>query len=131
MGFRRMPLRGNRFAALIAVFAVVLQALWPLLSHARPKDPTLLVPLCTIDGVTHYLELKSGKTPLDERSATHGEHCKLCVIGEGKIAAVSSSDVSAFPLVPSSDRSPVFLARKLSQPPHLLLAQPREPPAVS
>ena len=37
-----MPLRRNRLIAWIAAFAVLLQALWPLLSHARPKDPSLL-----------------------------------------------------------------------------------------
>ena len=91
-----MFLRRNRLAALLAAFAVMLQALWPLLSHARPKDPSLLVPVCTVDGVTHYLDLKSGKAPLDERSALHGEHCKLCVFGDGKALAVPSLDVAVF-----------------------------------
>ena len=121
----------RRFAALAAAFAVTLQALWPLLSHARPNDKTLLVPLCTVDGITHYLEIKSGKTPLDQRSASHGEHCKLCIFGDAKAAVVSAPDNSAFLPVSSTDQRPVSPAPQLSRLPHLFPAQPRAPPAVS
>ena len=119
----------RRFAALAAMLAIMLQALWPLLSHARPKDPPLLVPVCTVDGVTHYFELKAGKTPLDERTASHGEHCKLCVFGDGNSFAVLGSDFSTF--LPAGNA-----LRKTSQaePPleatHLP-AQPRAPPQSS
>ena|SRR6185436_13107148 len=126
-----MFLRRNRFVALLAAFALVLQALWPLLSHARPQDRPLLAPVCTVDGVTHYLEIKAGGTsPLDQRSARHGEHCKMCVFGDGKDVALAASD-----------RAP-FLLRNLSQQnseipgtPHhqaaLLPSQARAPPHFS
>jgi hypothetical protein len=72
----------RRCAALAAAAAIALQALWPLLAQARPQHPTLQVPLCSIDGAAHSVEIKvSRTTPLDERSASHGEHCKLCVLG--------------------------------------------------
>ena len=124
-----MPLRRNRSVAWIAAFAVLLQALWPLLAQARPKDPSLQVPVCTIDGVTHYLEIKTGKTPLEERSSTHGEHCKLCVFGADRVIAVPpglSFDVAAAFEDPGLvEKTQTF--QSLS----LLPAHPRAPPALS
>lgn len=127
MFFRSM----KRFAALAAVFAITLQALWPLLSHARPKDLSLLAPLCSIDGVTHYLEIKAGKTtPLDERSAQHGEHCKMCVLGDGKDVALVAPDFLLFVFGNFPDQG--FESVQASvYPATLLLTQPRAPPQFS
>ncbi len=122
----------RRCAALAAVFAITLQALWPLLSHARPAELSLLAPLCTIDGVTHYLEIKAGKsTPLDERSAQHGEHCKLCVFGSGKLAVLASATVPA--LLVETGSTLAVTSRQPSHQKHQLHppAQPRAPPAIS
>jgi hypothetical protein len=125
-----MPFRRNRLVAWIAAVAVLLQALWPLLSHARPKDPALLVPICTIDGVTHFLEIKAGKTPLEERTSSHGEHCKLCVFGDGKGVALVAIDFSPFTPENRSSResgtSKAFI-RQVT----LYSAHPRAPPVVS
>jgi len=126
-----MPLQRNLLAAWIAAFAVMLQALWPLLSHARPRDPSLLVPICTIDGITHYLELKSGKTPLDERSALHGEHCKLCVFGDAKAVAVAALDISVFLLVDNKTHKAVYRPVPSPEPANHPPAQPRAPPEIS
>jgi hypothetical protein len=120
----------RRFAALAAVFAITLQALWPLLSHARPQDPSLQVPVCTIDGVTRYIEIKSGgTTPLDERSATHGEHCKLCLLGDGK--AVLSATVGVVTAFRFPSHKVVGPQNSFQKKPPLLSAHPRAPPAVS
>lgn len=120
----------RRMAALAAMLAIALQALWPLLAQARPAELSLLAPLCTIDGVTHYLEIKAGKsTPLDERSAQHGEHCKLCVFGDGKAVAAPAPDASAFLRLRRADEPVAPPALASYQPPHLLPAQPRAPPA--
>jgi hypothetical protein len=122
----------RRFSALAAVFAVSLQALWPLLSHARPKDFALLTPLCTVDGITHYLEIKTGKTtPLEQRSAQHGEHCKLCVFGDDKAVAVSSLDVSVFLLAGNTGDRTALRAKPFHELPKILSARPRAPPAVA
>ena len=85
-----MLLRRNRLAAFLAVLAMALQAFWPLLAQARPRIAGELVPVCTVEGTTHYLELPAGKSPLDERWASHGEHCKLCAFGDRKAVSVSS-----------------------------------------
>jgi hypothetical protein len=101
------------------------------LSHARPKDPSLLVPVCTIDGVTHYLELKSGKTPLDERSASHGEHCKLCVFGGDRDVALGPRDVVVFVASNSNELKAIPRPVSLSEPANHHSARPRAPPAIS
>jgi hypothetical protein len=121
----------KRFAALAAMFAITLQALWPLLSHARPKDPSLLVPVCTVDGITHYLEIKAGRTtPLDERSASHGEHCKLCVFGDGKGIALVAPVVPPL-LFGICSNQITATAKSSSHRAALLPAQPRAPPQFS
>ena len=77
----------RRAAAIAAVLAISLQAFWPLIAQARPRVAGELVPVCTVNGITHYVELPASKTPLEERSASHGEHCKLCVFGSAKAGA--------------------------------------------
>ena len=64
----------------LAVLAISLQVAWPLLVNARPRA-VVLVPLCTVDGVTHFIEQPNGKTPLEECDS-HGKHCPLCFFGE-------------------------------------------------
>ena len=64
-----MPRRGNPLALWLAVIATVLNLVWPLLAQAR-MSARVLVPVCTVEGVTHYLELPTGKTPLQGS----GEH---------------------------------------------------------
>ena len=46
----------KKFTTWLAILAVALNALWPLIAQARPKN-VLLVPVCTVEGVTHYMEL--------------------------------------------------------------------------
>lgn len=120
----------RKCAALAALLALVLQSLWPLLSHAAPRERTELVPLCTVDGVAHFLELKLGKSPLEKQAAHHGEHCKLCVFGADRLAALPPADIPALvvanvDLRPADPGFPPATAR-CSHPP----AQPRAPPAV-
>jgi len=125
-----MPLHRKRLVAWIAACAVLLQALWPLLSHARPNDPVLQVALCTVGGAAHVQDIKIGKsTPLDERAASHGDHCKLCTVGDGKIVLDSAVD-PVFPLVFRGDRIVTPQSSFPNEPPRLPV-QPRAPPAVS
>ncbi len=124
-----MFLRRNRLATLLAALAMALQAFWPLLAEARPRIAGELVPVCTVEGVTHYLELPAGKSPLEERSASHGEHCKLCVFGAGKALVVSSPDFSAFLLAGGAEQSAANPSTPFYPSLHLLPAQPRAPPS--
>ena len=69
-----------KLRAWLAIAAIALNALWPLIAQARPAT---LVPVCTVGGETHYIEIPAGGTP-----STH-EHCSLCVVG----AALPMQDV--------------------------------------
>jgi hypothetical protein len=77
--------------AWLAILAIALQAAWPLVSQAKPREAGHLVPLCSIDGVTHYVEIPAGKPPVEQRSAIFHEHCKLCVFGVERVASVPPS----------------------------------------
>ena len=124
-----MFLRRNRLAAALAVLAMALQTFWPLLAQARPRIAGELVPVCTVEGVTHYLELPAGKSPLDERSASHGEHCKLCVFGAGKAVVAATLDVSTFLMAGNAEQSAASFVVPFHNSPQLLPAQPRAPPS--
>jgi hypothetical protein len=126
-----MPMRRKRFAAWIAAFAVILQALWPLLSHARPKDPSLLAPVCSIDGIVHDVELKAGSAPLGNGKALHDEHCKLCVFGGGNSAGIAGSNAAVLAVADCRDSQAVSRPAPLSEPAGHPPAQPRAPPEIS
>src|SRR5258706_1141579 len=70
----------KRIGAWLAIFAIALQAAMPLIASAQPRS-VALVPLCTVDGVTHYVEVPLGKTPAAP-PAGHGDHCALCFVGD-------------------------------------------------
>lgn len=74
----------RRIGTWLAIVALALQALWPLLAQAKPRSVTL-VPLCTVAGETHYVEVETGG---GGPASAHEEHCKLCAPGAG--LAVSS-----------------------------------------
>src|SRR5215218_783294 len=75
-------------AVYLAILAIALQALWPLLAQAKPKN-VLLVPVCTVQGVTHYIELPSGNAPVEQHAASQHDHCSFCSFGGDRAALAS------------------------------------------
>jgi hypothetical protein len=73
----------RKLATWLGVAAIALQIALPLLAGALPRS-VALVPLCTVDGVTHYVEVPTGKSPVDESS--HAGHCPLCCLGGTALA---------------------------------------------
>jgi hypothetical protein len=126
-----MPSRRRRPVAWIAALAVLLQALWPLLAHARPRDLTVQVPICAIAGVVHDLEIKLGQTPLDDKSSQQGEHCKLCVLGSAKDVAILCAALPAVADSTTADQTIVPAPGPLAGPAVRSPAHPRAPPALS
>jgi hypothetical protein len=121
----------RRLTAWLAIVALALHALWPLLAHAKPASATHLVPVCTIEGVTHYVELAGGGPPADERSSSYHEHCKLCVFGADRHAAISPAPVPPLRIgvaayCAAAPAAAVDVVFHCSPP-----AQPRAPPALS
>jgi hypothetical protein len=72
----------RRLGKWLAILAITLNAAWPLIATAKPKS-VHLVPLCTVEGVTHYIELPGGTTPLDKSADAHHDHCSFCFLGMG------------------------------------------------
>jgi hypothetical protein len=101
----------------LAILAIALQALWPLLSQAKPRSVTL-VPICTVGGETHYVELETGGP------APHEEHCKACPVG----AAALASMVHAFAL-PETISSSFREEAACAEPRFISHVRPRAPPS--
>ena len=121
-----MSRRRANIAAYLAVLAMALQALWPLLGQARPS--TLLVPVCTVDGVTHYIELPAGKTPA-EQSSVHHEHCTFCSFGGERLALPSFADGIACSDSPAEKLPDAAVTVSKAEKPSF--ARPRAPPVIS
>jgi len=117
-----------RSAAWLAVVAMVLQALWPLVAQAKPRS-SVLVPVCTVQGITHYIELPGGKSPVEEQSEAHHQHCSFCTFGGERVtlspflqSIISARLEEAQP--PQVDACELGSERSSN-------ARPRAPPAVS
>src|SRR5256885_8035536 len=91
----------RRLGHWLAVLAIALHAAWPLLANARPKS-VHLVPLCTVEGITHFLEVPGGSTPLDDSANAHHDHCSFCFLGAGGL--LPSHVEAPFVSVAVSDR---------------------------
>ena len=123
-----MRQRQNRLAAWVAALAMALNALWPLIAQAKPRSVTL-VPVCTVQGVTHYIELLGGNSPLEQKSSAQHEHCSYCSFGGERVAlppllqSVISTSVKQAP-PPYVDACELKSERSSN-------ARPRAPPAVS
>jgi hypothetical protein len=121
--------RNLRSGSVAAILAVLLNALWPLLAQAKPAE-MLIVPVCTIGGETHYIEMDRGDSPLDKRSQAQHEHCKLCVFAAERV----SLPPMRFPVLTVallSDAELVAPTEVFSAAPSIRPAPSRAPPAVS
>jgi hypothetical protein len=125
-----MPLHRNRIAALLAILAIAMQALWPLIAQAKPVVPGEKVPVCTIEGITHYVELPAPDSAVEKSSAAHHEHCKMCVFGAERLAVLPV--VAPLISVAQDPQQPLHSLQAVSSPsPFHRPALARAPPATS
>jgi hypothetical protein len=115
-------------AVYLAVLAISLQALWPLLAQAKPKS-VVLVPVCTVQGVTHYIELPSGGTPAEKHAASQHDHCSFCSFGGERAAASPFLQSIISTRIEEAQPLHVDACELRSERPSN--ARPRAPPAVS
>src|SRR4030088_2739506 len=121
-------MRPNRFVSWIAVLAMALNALWPLIAQAKPRSVTL-VPVCTVQGVTHYIELPGGNSPLEQKSSAQHEHCSYCSFGGERVALPPL--LQSIALIDVQEAQPVHVEHRCSRREKTFSARPRAPPAVS
>jgi hypothetical protein len=88
----------KKLAVWLGVAAIALQTGLPLLAGSLPKS-VALVPLCTVDGVTHYVEVPTGK---DLPDGVHRDHCPFCCTGGTALAGQAAPLVSA--AAPAAER---------------------------
>jgi hypothetical protein len=104
--------------AWLAIVAMALNALWPLIVQARPAT---LVPVCTVGGTTHYIELPGGSTPVD----SHQGHCAFCVTAVALPAQPPVQGLHAFSF--STPEATSFSVRSVT----FISADARAPPVLS
>ena len=115
--------RARRIASWLAILAMALNALWPLIAQAKPRN-VILVPVCSIGGETHYAELPAGKTPLEQKTVSQGEHCSFCALG----ALAAPLHFSASEKLAAAQ--PAQFEAQLAEAPVVLSGRPRAPPVL-
>ena len=127
-----MMSRRRTLPAWLAIFALSLHALWPLIAQARPKMPGMLIHVCAMDGRSRFIELAPEGTPLEKRSSAQHEQCKVCALGADRVAVIAPVAIVALRLPATSSEAPVAFAESVPPQPHSHPpAYPRAPPAAS
>jgi hypothetical protein len=115
----------RRSATWIAILAMAINALWPLLARAQPGEPLLVAVICGGGDGVHAIDL-TGKAPGGSRAAY--DHCQLCVSGD-RVAVLPSADpMSLAEGHPVSAARVPSVAEFPSTPP--CFAPPRGPPGI-
>ena len=117
-------------AAWLALFAMAMQALWPLAAQAMQSGTQPQSVICTADGAMRA-------APPGESPSPGGpfplKHCPLCSSSSDRVGDVIAA-LPAVLLVPAIDDAsvvPTDLALPPSRSAALALAQPRAPPPAS
>jgi hypothetical protein len=100
----------KKLGAWLGVAAIALQIAWPLVAAAKPSS-VALVPLCTVDGVTHYVEVPT-EAPFEQPSS---HHCPMCFLGH--VTGMPFSATVALPVDRSAEpfaALPILCPKRIS-----------------
>ncbi|MGE0873874.1 MAG: DUF2946 family protein [Burkholderiales bacterium] len=118
----------SSFPALLAIFAMALHGIWPLLAQAMPRAPALSVAVCTAGGVVYHLDLPAGESRSERGAASFLGHCAFCTSGAGAPAIPQAAALALALAEPEGARRLSYAGSdcpaSLSCPPR----QPRAPP---
>lgn len=118
----------KRFTSWLAIFAMTLNALWPVLANAKPASAGEFTEVCTANGMQR-IGTGDGGTRAPELALT--PHCSFCNVGADRAVAPPAVAVLVVPALevpvfrPRS--SAVIVPGSFAHPP----APPRAPPVVS
>lgn len=120
----------HRYSTWIAILAMTLNALWPMLAQAKPGPAPTLHEVCTASGM--QIVSVSGEMPADQQStAKASPHCAFCSLGTD-LLAIPPADQSCIARitfvrdsVPATEDSPLPDSESSSP------ALPRAPPVLS
>src|SRR5487761_2753933 len=85
----------RRFGSWLAILAMALNALWPLLAQAKPGDSGLLIEICTSTGMTWMAAGGAEQHPAQKNLLPH---CAFCSLGAGRAPLPSSPAVVPMPV---------------------------------
>lgn len=115
----------RRFAAWLALAAIALNGLWPLLANAAPRD--FAAPICSMVGTTTAVDATG--TPLPAAPAkSPAPHCPFCTTGSDYNPGLATAETVAF-AVPESMPQPLVSGFVPESSFVVLAAPPRGPPS--
>lgn len=128
---RRMRLNrtSRRIAGWLAILAMSLNALWPLVANAKPAgafDPS--TEICTVGGVKSFAGGSGIPQPADN---THQPNCSFCTFGADKFALPSVATSSVLAVVEPAGFALQIPQVRPTRPPSYAPAHPRAPPVLS
>ena len=124
----------QRFAAWLAMFAILLAALAPTVSHATAaaRGGASWMEICTSAGpaMIRVADDQAPGVPAGNDQGIHLEHCAFCLTHAGAFALPAAA-LAALPVITGSD-SPPLLFHRAPRPLFVWAAgQPRAPPSAS
>ena len=120
----------SRFTAWLAILAMALNALWPLIANAKPAGASSLMEVCTARGLK-ALAGEPVSSP-DDAGAKHLQpHCPLCSFGTDKVSAPPAAPLYLAPAAASGCGPSVASQSAESRSDIRFPAHPRAPPASS
>ena len=117
----------RKFAAALAILAMVLNALWPLLAHAAPVQ--FSAPVCSTVGTTAAPAGAGGLPVLPAPAKSFAPHCPFCLGIGDHTPGLASASVPVI-VVEQQGFHPLFAATPVRASFVHPSAQPRGPPAV-
>ena len=115
----------RRLTAWLAIFGMVLNALWPLLATAAPRE--FVAPVCSMVGTTVAVDA-AGMPAQPAPAKSPAPHCPFCTTGSDHNPALATAQTIAFAPPVAAVRVPAPVAEHGSY--FLILAaHPRGPPA--
>jgi len=126
--------RQFRFASWLAILAMALSALWPLLANARPGAQPSLFEVCTAAGIKWVSGAGTDGTDTapDQGGAKYLQpHCALCSFGPDKVPVLVQAAFSIPAAEVSTGACPPAALFHPTRPDLRSPAQPRAPPVLS
>ncbi len=119
-----------RFASWLAIAAMALNALWPLLANAQPAGQASMFEVCTAEGIK-FVSGDAGKAPAESGARHLQPHCALCSFGADKVPALAQAAFAVPVIVDASFGIAQLAALSPGRLDPRSPAQPRAPPVLS
>ncbi len=120
----------NRCSTWIAIFAMALNAVWPLLAQARPGPAPTLHEVCTASGL--QIISVAAEVPGEPASAAKASpHCAFCSLGTDQLAVLPAPQSGTARFALARDPFPDCRAIPVPESGPSSPALPRAPPFLS